>query len=160
MRSASMILVVGCVVLLTGCVRYRPDLRDDATYFQRIQTQERDGVVVSVAGLSAPESKKAFGADLAGHGILPLWIRIENRDFAEPLFFLERGMGAAYFTPGEAAYITRVKPGIRFFDRPFLRLLLPVGFIVMPVDHFFVRSANEVMRETFASNALRYGWIH
>ncbi|MBU9889013.1 MAG: LssY C-terminal domain-containing protein, partial [Candidatus Omnitrophica bacterium] len=58
------------------------------------------------------------------------------------------------------AYIARVKPGIRLFDRPFLRLLLPVGFIVMPVDHFFVRSANEVMRETFASNALRYGWIH
>lgn len=152
---ACLILAVGC----PGCARYRPSFRDNAAYFQRVKTQAQDAVTVSVAGLSAAESEKTFGADLAKRKILPVWLKIENHSPKNSYLFLERGIDPDYYTAGEAAYIARIVPGLRFFERPLLRPLSLLGFLVMPVDYFFVRSANVRMRETFTREALQYGWI-
>lgn len=159
MKSRILFLTVILGLSFSGCARYRPGLDSYAAYLQRVQTQEQGDLSVSVVGLGAQESKKVFGVDLAKSRILPLWVKIENRDPAKSFFFLERGLTAEYYPAGEAAYIARIKPGIRLFDRPFLRLLLPLGFAAMPVDHFFVRSANEKMRQTFNAQAIQYGWI-
>jgi len=145
--------------LASGCARYRPDFSPEASYFQRVQTQEQGAVSVSVVGLGASESKKTFGANLAKKKILPLWLKIENRDPKKACFFLERGVDPDYYPAGEAAYMVKIKPGIRLFDRPFMRVLLPLGFLAMPIDHFFVQPANDRMREAFTRQAIRYGWI-
>ncbi|HOW58369.1 MAG TPA: LssY C-terminal domain-containing protein [Candidatus Omnitrophota bacterium] len=160
LRFAACLFVISLIgVISAGCARYRPDFSKNAPYFQRVQTQEKDNVSVSVVGLSAEESKKTFGAKLAKKKILPLWLKIENRDPKKSYFFWERGIDADYYPAGEAAYMLKVKPGIRLFDRPLMRLLLPLGFLAMPIDHFFVQPANDKMRETFTRESIRFGWI-
>lgn len=142
-----------------GCANYRPAFCEDALYFQRVKTEEQGAIRVSVVGLSAAESKKTFGVDLARFKILPVWLKIENNDFRNSYFFLERGIDPNYYPSGEAAYIARIKPGFRFFDKPFLRPFSFLGLLAMPIDHFFVQSANSRMRETFSREAIKYGWI-
>jgi hypothetical protein len=44
----------------------------------RTQTLEQDGVTVSVSIPTEAESERLFGLPLAGHGIQPIWLRIEN----------------------------------------------------------------------------------
>ena len=143
----------------SGCARYRPEFRQDAAYFERMKTEDQDGVKVSVVGLGAAESKKTFGVDLAKLKILPVWVKVENTNPKNSYFFLERGVDPNYYPSGEAAYMARIKPGLRLFDRPLLRPLSILGFVAMPIDHFFVRSANDKMRETFTRKAMKYGWI-
>ena len=145
--------------MVAGCASYRPSFVKDASYFRRVKTQEQDGIKVSVVGLGAAEGKKTFGVDLAKFKILPVWVKIENSDSKNPYFFLERSIDPNYYTAGEAAYIARVKPGLRLFDKPFLRSLSLVGLLLMPIDNFFVRSANDKMREAFTREAIKYGWV-
>ncbi len=143
----------------SGCARYQPKFGGDTPYLQRMKTQTRDSVTISVAGLSAAESRKIFGVDLAKHNILPVWLKIENHDPQSSYFFLQRGLDPNYFSAGEAAYIARIRPGIRLFDRPLLRILMPLGFFLAPVDYFFVQPANDRMREAFTREAIKYGWF-
>ena len=160
MKSAVRIaLFVFLGTLCAGCARYKPSFRADAAYFERAKTQEQDNLAVSVVGLGAAESKKTFGVDLAKLKILPVWVKIENRDPKKSYFFLERGVDPNYFPSGEAAYIARIQPGLRFFKRPLLRPLSFLGFIAMPVDYFFVQPTNDRMRETFVREGIKYGWI-
>lgn len=68
----------------------------------RIQTQENQGVVVSVAVPSAKESKKLFSMPLYKQGVQPVWLEmINNRDTA--VTFLPVGLDPQYFTPLEVA---------------------------------------------------------
>ena len=143
----------------SGCARYRPSFRAEAPYFERVKTQEQGPLKISVVGLSAEESKKTFGVDLAKEKILPVWLKIENSDPKTAYFFLERGIDPNYYTSGEAAYMVKIQPGLRFFKRPILRPISFLGFLAMPVDSFFVRSANDRIRETFTKEAIKYGWI-
>ena len=152
-------VIIASASLGSGCARYRPSFRADAAYFQRAKTQEQGNVAVSVVGLGAKESKKTFGVDLARLKILPVWVKIENRDLSKSYFFLERGVDPNYYPSGEAAYVARIQPGLRFFKQPVLQLFSVLGFIAMPVDYFFVQPANDRMRDAFVREGIKYGWI-
>jgi hypothetical protein len=56
--------------------------------------------------LSAQESESAFGVPLYSKGIQPIWLEIRN-DSEEPLWFLPYGTDPEYFSPLEAAYMSR-----------------------------------------------------
>jgi hypothetical protein len=62
-----------------GCASFRPQLLDSLPFKERAQTQERDGLRVTVSVLSRSEAKQAFGVDLERQQIQPVWIEIENR---------------------------------------------------------------------------------
>jgi hypothetical protein len=67
-----------------------------------MQTQEKDGVRVSVAVPSADETRKLFGTSLYSRGVQPVWMEIENN--TDNLFsYLPMGTDANYFSPIEAA---------------------------------------------------------
>lgn len=68
----------------------------------RAQTQERDGIRVSVAVPSAKETRALFSKNLYRRGVQPIWIEITN-ETDEPAVFLPVGMDANYFSPVEAA---------------------------------------------------------
>ena len=68
----------------------------------RISKFDKD-VRVTVAVLSAKESRQIFGVNLAGKGIQPVWVRVENHD-TTPYLLLSSGLDPDYFSPLESAY--------------------------------------------------------
>jgi len=63
-----------------------------------------DGEVkVTVAVLSAEESRQLFGVNLAGQGIQPVWVRVQNADTIT-YWLMSTGLDPDYFSPLESAY--------------------------------------------------------
>ena len=71
-------------------------------FLERAMSQESDRAAVTVAVLSASESRRRFGGDLAKHGIQPVFLRVANRS-AESLRLQMVSIDPRYFTPLEAA---------------------------------------------------------
>jgi len=81
------------------------DPQPDATGFMaRAQRQEGHGVTVTVAVLTAAESRRFFGVDLARRGIQPVFLRVENGS-GESLRVQMVSIDPKYFTPLEAAAV-------------------------------------------------------
>jgi hypothetical protein len=53
---------------------------------------------------SAKESRQVFGVNLAGKGIQPVWVKVENHDDTTPYLLLSSGLDPDYFSPLESAY--------------------------------------------------------
>ncbi|MEQ9618459.1 MAG: LssY C-terminal domain-containing protein [Deltaproteobacteria bacterium] len=87
-----------------GCRVYSPspDPLREVPFLMRSETQTEDGITVTAAVLSDPESREVFGVNLAKKGIQPVWIRIEN-DTGAPVTLVHVGIDPAYFSPNEAA---------------------------------------------------------
>ena len=91
------------LAIFSGCARFRPRPMEEVGFKERAQTQVDGNVGVTVAVLSAKESKEVFGVPLARKLIQPVWLEIENNeDF--PIYFLWTGLDPEYFSPMEAAY--------------------------------------------------------
>jgi hypothetical protein len=75
---------------------------------ERAKTQTREGVRVTVAVPGDEESERLFGLPLAGHGIQPVWLHIEN-GADRPYWFAPLGLDPAYFTPLEVARRARYR---------------------------------------------------
>ncbi|HUN67161.1 MAG TPA: hypothetical protein VMU46_00055, partial [Burkholderiales bacterium] len=86
---------------LTG---YRHGRLEDVPLAERAVTQEDGGVAVTVAVLSAKESRALFGTDLARSGIQPVWLKVKNREEV-PYWLLAAGLDADYFSAREAAHV-------------------------------------------------------
>ena len=71
---------------------------------ERAVTQRDGGVAVTVAALSARESRALFGTDLARSGIQPVWIEVKNGEEV-PYWLLSAGIDPDYFSAREAAYV-------------------------------------------------------
>jgi hypothetical protein len=111
----------------------------------RALTQKDGGVSVTVAVLSAKESRTLFGTDLASSGVQPVWIQVKN-DEAVPYWLLTAGLDADYFSAREAAWVRHTFFGRsanrqmdEFFDRvQFRSPVLPVttrsGFVFSNLD--------------------------
>ncbi len=82
---------------------YKPQPFFEVPFRERIQSKVKDAVKVSVAVLSAEESKQVFGVNLAIHDIQPVWIRVENSS-AKPYHLMSSGLDPNYYSPLEAAY--------------------------------------------------------
>ena len=123
-----LILLAGLVVLLLALLGWRRgrrlrvlfdsfrdlDFAALATYHhgrveevplrERAVTQQVGGVAVTVAALSAKESRALFGTDLARSGIQPVWIEVRNGEQL-PYWLLSAGLDPDYFSAREAAYV-------------------------------------------------------
>jgi hypothetical protein len=75
----------------------------DVSFLARSQSKIDEEVRVTVAVLTAEESRQLFGVNLAGQGIQPVWVRVQNADTV-PYWLLSTGLDPDYFSPLESAY--------------------------------------------------------
>ena len=81
-----------------ACTPFAPEPFDRADFLARAQTQEADGLKVSVVALTPGESRRYLGEDLDDKGVQPVWLRIENQnDF--PVWYLPLGTDPATSRP-------------------------------------------------------------
>jgi hypothetical protein len=91
-------------LLFSGCAAiYHPGSIHEVGFRERAQSKHDEDVRVTVAVLSAEESKELFGVDLARKKIQPVWVRVENHD-TSPYWFSSIALDSDYFSPLEAAY--------------------------------------------------------
>ena len=83
---------------------FKPQSIFEVPFRQRSLSKFDEDVRVTVAVLSAQESRKIFGVNLAGKGIQPVWVRVENHDDTTPYLLLSSGLDPDYFSPLESAY--------------------------------------------------------
>ena len=102
------LLVLAIFFCLSGCSFYRTGALEDYPILERAQTKEISDILVSLVVLSARESEQVFGVPLALKGIQPLWLKIENKS-DKHLLFLQHFVEPDYFSPQEAAYMSRLK---------------------------------------------------
>jgi hypothetical protein len=82
-------------------ITYEPDPRQ-ADFLARGPVEHDPRATVTVAVPGAAEARRFFGVDVAGRGIQPVFVRVENRS-AEPLRLQMVTIDPRYFTPLEAA---------------------------------------------------------
>jgi hypothetical protein len=92
------------IIAAYGCTIYqKPRSISDVPFRQRSHSKIDAEVKVTVAVLSAEESRQLFGVNLAGQGIQPVWVRVQNDD-SVPYWLMSAGLDPDYFSPLEAAY--------------------------------------------------------
>ena len=82
---------------------FKPQSFLEVPFRERSHSKFDKDVRITVAVLSANESRKIFGVNLAGKGIQPVWVRVENHD-TTPYLLLSSGLDPDYFSPLESAY--------------------------------------------------------
>ena len=98
------IIVMTTLMVNFGCTIYqKPRPLFDVPFRERSHSKIDGEVKVTVAVLSAEESRQLFGVNLAGQGIQPVWIRVQNADTI-PYWLMSAGLDPDYFSPLEAAY--------------------------------------------------------
>ena len=104
MRLRWLIHIVVSSIVLGGCTVYqKPHPIHDVPFMERSQSKVDGEVRVTVAVLSAEESRQLFGVNLAGQDIQPVWIRVQNADTVA-YWLISSGLDPDYFSPLEAAY--------------------------------------------------------
>jgi len=103
--SLHLFLIAMTIVLVTfGCTIYhKPRPFFDVPFQDRAQSKVDGEVRVTVAVLSAEESRQLFGVNLAVKDIQPVWVRVQNAD-SVPYWLMSAGLDPDYFSPLEAAY--------------------------------------------------------
>ena len=91
------------IMVVYGCTIYqKPRPSFDVPFRERSQSKVDGDVRVTVAVLSAEESRQLFGVNLAGKNIQPVWIRVQNSD-TTAYWLMSAGLDPDYFSPLEAA---------------------------------------------------------
>jgi len=99
-----LVIVLFSAITVSGCTIYqKPRLIHDVPFLERSQSKVDGEVRVTVAVLSAEESRLLFGVNLAGKGIQPVWVRVQNADTI-PYWLMSTGLDPDYFSPLESAY--------------------------------------------------------
>jgi hypothetical protein len=106
MKSLSRPLAVASIfAVVVGCRTFSPTPMDEVGFKQRVDTQTKDGMTVSVVVLTAEEAKAAFDCKLYKKKIQPVWLEITNGTEYEMLF-MPRSIDPEYFAPLEVAQKT------------------------------------------------------
>jgi len=129
---------------LAGCAAPPPAATPD--YRSRAVTRTEGGLRVATAVLSASESATLYGAPLAGKGIQPVWISVENRE-DRAYYLLSPGLDPNFFPASEAAESMAADPSQpqqsaaldrRFRELAFRNPVLPgataSGFVLTNLD--------------------------
>ena len=91
-------------IAVCGCATYqKPRPFYDVDFRERSLSKIDGEVKVTVAVLSAEESRQLFGVNLDGQDIQPVWVRVQNADTI-PYWLLSTGLDPDYFSPLESAY--------------------------------------------------------
>lgn len=100
--KASFILWAVPVWVSAGCASFKPLPLEELTFTQRAETQEQNGLRVSVVALSNDEARDVYGLPLLDKGAQPVWIEIEN-DTDDLWWSLPITVDPNYFSPHEVA---------------------------------------------------------
>ena len=99
-----LLIIFFSAMTVSGCAIYqKPRPIHDIPFWERLQSKVDGEVRVTAAVLSADESRRLFGVNLAGEGIQPVWVRVQNADTI-PYWLLSTGLDPNYFSPLESAY--------------------------------------------------------
>ena len=100
MRSCLLVLVS---LAFIGCAQFQHKLPERLPFMERAQTKTEGDVRVTVAVPGAEESEQIFGFPLAGRGIQPVWLEVENN--GDTGFFLFHiAMDPDIYSSGEVAW--------------------------------------------------------
>jgi hypothetical protein len=105
-QAIIVVAVLGGLYALQSTVRplrFEPDLGAATTFERRAQTQEASGIKVRATALSADESRRFFGENLAEHDIQPVWLSLEN-ETDDPLVYLQIATDPDFYSPYEVSY--------------------------------------------------------
>ena len=84
-------------ITVCGCTIYqKPHPIHDVPFLERSQSKVDGEVRVTVAVLTGEESRQLFGLNLAGQGIQPVWVRVQNADTI-PYWLMSTGLDPDYF---------------------------------------------------------------
>lgn len=145
--------IVTLSLAFSGCITYRPQPDDRASFMERAQTQTQDNITATVAVLSDKESKKVFGAVLAKKGVQPVWVEIGNESNI-PYFFVPRNMDPNYYSAQEAAYMAHFRQAKQILEAGLLAVVFFPLLALIPLNFFTVRHANNKMDRLFTKLAL------
>ena len=100
------IVIVAFIAIKTvyRTTTFKPQSIFEVPFRERLHSKFDEDVRVTVAVLSAKESRQVFGVNLAGRGIQPVWVKVENHDDTTPYLLLSSGLDPDYFSPLESAY--------------------------------------------------------
>lgn len=124
----------GAAWLAFGCAGFKPQPIEEIAFRERSQTEERDGLRVTVSVPDRDEARRIFGVDLAKKHIQPVWLEIENRSEI-PYVFMRTALDPAYFSSHEAAYrfhlplrpVTNAKMNEHFDEQGIAPFVPPLG---------------------------------
>jgi LssY C-terminus len=100
---ATLAPVMAMMIMLINSFRFDPDPSSDGDFIARAQRKSDSGITVDASALGARESQKSFGENLAGRGIQPVWLSIENTT-DQQYVFLSIAMDPEYYSPYEVSY--------------------------------------------------------
>jgi hypothetical protein len=141
------------LTLHAGCVSYDPRPIDAVPFRERVVSQEKGKVKVSVAALGQAESALLFGVPLSNQGIQPVWLEIAN-DEERSFLFLQQGVDPDYFAAQEAAFRSRFSATRRVLGYGLASFLFLPLLLAAPFQYFSARSANTRMVTLFEERAM------
>ena len=132
---------------------YEPDDAFNG-FLERAVSQENDRAAATVAVLTAAESRRLFGVDLARRGIQPVFVRITNRSpHSLRLQFVT--IDPRYFTPLEAAAATHFSILRRLSAFGAMAWLFVPLFALVPLKLVTAWLGNGRMDDFFRSRGFR-----
>jgi hypothetical protein len=90
-------------LLLAGCGGFRPQPFQPEALRGRLQSHAQQGLRVSLVALTPEEGRAVAGFDLAGRGIQPVWVKVENRE-AVRYYLPPIAIDSDYYSPLEVAW--------------------------------------------------------
>jgi hypothetical protein len=100
---ATVVIAFIAIKAVYRATTFKPQSIFEVPFRERSHSKFDEDVRVTAAVLSAKESRQVFGVNLAGKGIQPVWVKIENHD-TTPYWLLSSGLDPDYFSPLESAY--------------------------------------------------------
>jgi hypothetical protein len=102
-RSAFCAVAVAAA-LLAGCAGFNPQPYETLSFQDRALTRSQDSLTISAVALGPSEAQAAFGVNMFGAGVQPIWLRVTN-DGRKDLILAPLFSDRLYFTPAEAAFV-------------------------------------------------------
>ncbi len=128
------------------------------SFLERVEVQQDDEFVVSVAVPDDRESERFFGGPLARRGIQPVWLKIMNRS-VQPCRLRLASLDPNYYPPLEAAYINHFQILKRVVAYGLLAWLFLPLLILLPFKIWSAWSANRRMNAYFQEHGIGSGLI-
>src|SRR5262245_23974225 len=125
------VMLAHVAAVLAGCGTFVPPRVQDPAFERHAVTREKSNVTVTVAVLTARESKQFFGVPLESKGIQAVWLKVNNSN-GYVVYLVPRSTDPNYYSAYEAAYVNH-GPFSRqsneamdeFFQRSRIRLQVP-----------------------------------